>query len=74
MNNNGKAMKTALVRFHEDSLRLTVTLTDTGKKLRWYKVSAMLNWCARNGYAPYVDDCKEPQSLQDNNKQSQKHQ
>lgn len=49
-------MKTAFVRFHDNSIRLTVTLSDTGKKMRYYKVSSMLNWCARNGYIPYLEE------------------
>lgn len=49
-------MKTAFVRFHDNSVRLTVTLSDTGKKKRYYKVSSMLNWCSRNGYVPYLEE------------------
>ncbi len=59
-------MKSAFVRFHDNSLRLTLTLSDTGKRKRYFKVSSMLNWCARNGYTPYFAD---PEGLQDNGKE-----
>ena len=52
-------MKTAFVRFHDNSVRLTLTLSDTGRKKRYFKISSMLNWCARHGYTPYLEDPKE---------------
>lgn len=49
--------KAAYVHFHQNDIRLDLTLGDTGKRKRYSKVSAMLRWCARHGYTPYLEDC-----------------
>ena len=50
-------MKAAYVHFAQNDISMTVTLGDTGKRKRYFKVSSMLNWCARHGYTPYLEDC-----------------
>jgi hypothetical protein len=49
--------KAAFVHFHQNDILMTVTLGDTGKRKRYFTVSSMLNWCARHGYTPYLEDC-----------------
>lgn len=49
--------RAAYVHFHQDDIKLDLTLGDTGKRKRYFKVSAMLRWCARHGYTPYLEDC-----------------
>lgn len=49
--------KAAFVHFHQNDIKLDLTLGDTGKRKRYYRVSAMLRWCARHGYTPYLEDC-----------------